>query len=70
MGIEPPEKVQKKNKEKSVYKIDLQTGEIIEVFPSIVEAARSVGKKESSHIVEVCKGKGLSAYGYGWKYVE
>lgn len=70
MGIELPEKVQKKNKEKSVYKIDLQTGEIIEVFPSIVEAARSVGKKESSHIVEVCKGKGLSAYGYGWKYVE
>lgn len=70
MGIEPVEKVQKKDQRKAVYKIDLQTGEIIEVFSSLAEAARSVGKKKSSHIIEVCKGKFLSAYGYGWRYVE
>lgn len=70
MGIKPPEKVQKKNKERPVYKIDLQTGEILEVFSSIAEAARSIGKKKGNHITEVCKGKFLSAYGYGWRYVE
>ena len=70
MEIKPPEKNQKKNKERPVYKIDLQTGEILEVFPSIAEAARSIGKKKGNHITEVCKGKFLSAYGYGWKYVE
>ena len=49
---------------------DYVNGEILEVFPSIAEAARSIGKKKGSHIAEVCKGKFLSAYGYGWRYVE
>lgn len=52
-----------------VAKLDLKTGEIIEVFPSITEGCRSVGKKQSGHIASVCKGKRKSAYGYGWKYI-
>ena len=36
------------------------------------DAAVDIGKKpnNASHIIEVCKGKRLTAYGYHWKYVK
>lgn len=62
-------------KEEKVYKkkvaqIDLTIDKIIAVFDSINDAARSLGKKKGSHITEVCQGKGKTAYGYKWKYLE
>lgn len=49
---------------KSVAKLDLNTGEILEVFPSQMEAYRSLGKQQSGHISQVCNGKRKTAYGY------
>lgn len=54
---------------KPIAKIDPNTEEVIEVFQSCSEAARSLGLKSNSHIVEACKGKIKKAYGYKWRYV-
>ena len=54
---------------KSVAKLDLNTGEILEVFPSQMEAYRSLGKQQSGHISQVCNGKRKTAYGYKWKWL-
>lgn len=53
-------------------------GEYIRTFPSASEAARyvlkdsdtSAGYGAISHIVDVCKGKRISAYGFKWKFAE
>lgn len=53
----------------SVQQINKETGEIINIFSSVSEAAKFMGGKEkTTHISEVCKGKRLSAYGYIWRY--
>ena len=52
---------------KPVAKIDLKTGEILEIYPSTAEAERMNGN--SKHIASVCVGKRKSCKGYGWKYV-
>ena len=54
---------------KSVAKLDLNTDEILEVFPSQMEAYRSLGKQQSGHISQVCNGKRKTAYGYKWKWL-
>ena len=54
--------------ETPVRQIDINTNEVIQVFCSANEAARSLGKTKGSHITEVCKGKGKTAYGYRWEY--
>lgn len=64
------EKPNKKRLEKPVAQIDIETNEIIATFKSTIEAAKSLGKKKSSHIIEVCKGKLKAAYGYKWKYMQ
>lgn len=43
----------------------IETGE---VFNSVIEAALSINKKDTSHICEVCKGKRKTAYGFHWEY--
>lgn len=53
---------------KTVGKFDKQTKELLEVYPSIKEAARSLGNvNKERHISEVTKGKRQSAYGFIWK---
>ena len=52
---------------KEVCQIDLQSNEIIAIFPSISEAAKSVDG-DSSYISKVCRGIQKSSKGYGWKY--
>lgn len=52
---------------KSVYQIDLKTGEKINKFISISEAERTIGK---TGIKKVCKGLMKSVGGYGWEYCE
>lgn len=54
---------------RSVCKIDLKTNEIIDIYPSISEAARSVGG-DASYISRVCKGEYKSSKGFGWKYMD
>lgn len=38
-------------------------------YPSISEAARSVGAKTDTHIGEVCRGEARKASGYHWEFI-
>lgn len=50
---------------KAVYKIDEDTEEILEWFPSASEAARHLGvNQKDSHIGKVCRGERTTAYGF------
>ena len=50
---------------KKVAKIDITTGEVIEVYPSIAEA-----KKTNSGDIQACaSGKNKTAGGYQWEYI-
>lgn len=59
-----------------IKQIDKNNGELIQIFSSAKDAARSVCPNTSSiggvtsHITDVCKGKRKTAYGYKWQYVE
>lgn len=52
---------------KPVAQIDLNTGELLKIYPSIAEAEKEV--PTGKHISSVCKGKRKSAGGYGWKFL-
>lgn len=52
---------------KSVCKLDLKTGKILDVYPSCAAAAKAVGG-DSSYISKVCRGLQKSSKGFGWKY--
>ena len=62
--------VVKKRVEKSSIKVDQysRTGEYIQTFNSLMDAARSIGKDCNSAIIACCKGKKKSYCGYIWKY--
>ena len=53
---------------KKILQISKDTNEIIQIFNSLTEAAKSLGNKSAGCIGEVCSGKRKSAYGYIWKY--
>lgn len=55
---------------KAVYKISKDTGEIIEEFPSLSAAYKSLGLDgdECSSISNACNGKSKSAYGFIWAH--
>ena len=57
------------NKEtsKKVYQKTL-TGEIINIFPSVAQAIRSIGFGTISNIACAARGKTNTAYGYVWEY--
>lgn len=50
-----------------VEQFDLNTGQVIQQFSSLSEAARSING-DSSCISKACKGKYNSHKGYGWRY--
>jgi P2-related tail formation protein len=52
---------------KKVAKIDKQTGEILEIFPSVAEAERQNGN--TKHIADVCNGKRKTCKGFRWRYI-
>lgn len=57
-----------KRKVKQLY----PDGKVKQEFDSIREAARSLGKEKPTditHIIDVCKGRRKSAYGYKWEYI-
>ena len=60
--------IQKDFTAKPVCKIDLKTGEILEIFPSGVAAAKAVNG-DSSYISKVCRGIQKSSKGFGWCYL-
>ena len=52
---------------KIIHQYDLD-GNYIRSYNSTHAAADALGKSGVSHIVDVCKGKRKSAYGYKWQY--
>ena len=48
------------------------SGEYIQTFPRLMDAAKAVGKQHSSMIVDCCRKRGCSqsAHGYFWSYAE
>ena len=45
-----------------------KNGDFICEYPSVIDAAKTFGKKNSSDITTCCKGKIKAAYGYIWRY--
>ena len=52
---------------KMINQIDLETGAIVNTYPSISEAARAING-DTSYISKVCSGKQKSSKGYGCEY--
>lgn len=63
------EYIKKDFSSKQVCKIDLKTGEVLEIYPSGAAAARAVNG-DSSYISKVCRGLQKSCKGFGWKFLE
>ena len=53
---------------KPVCQVDLDTGRIINVFPSTLAAAKAI-HGDSSYLSKVCRGIQKSSKGFGWKYI-
>jgi hypothetical protein len=53
----------------SINKYDIVSGDLLEVYGSVAEAATSAGVDRSG-ITRVCKGKKKTAGGFYWKYAE
>lgn len=53
-----------------VVALDPKTEEIIQIFDSIAEAQEFCKCGNSGNISAVCRGRGRTAYGYAWKYLE
>ena len=57
-----------KSKSKPVCKIDKDTEEILQIYPSIKEAERK-NNYSRNHISPVCQGKRKLAFGFKWKFL-
>lgn len=55
-------------KRKRIAQMDLH-GNVIHVWDSLTEAARSLGNVSCSNISKCCLEKKPTAYGYSWKYI-
>lgn len=66
--VKSAQQLNKQNRSKAVAKIDRITNEVLEIFPSVIEAERQCDP--GRHISQVCKGKRKTAGGFIWKYVE
>jgi len=53
---------------KPIRQVDINTGEVIAVYPSIIEASNNI-KTNSNHISCAAKGKRKSCAGYKWEYI-
>lgn len=63
----------KQNAEKQkrpIQMIDKQTGEVLQEFPGVIDAAKYLKKTYTSSIIDTALGKRKSAFGYYWKYIE
>lgn len=69
--MNPPKQVKinrGKNKISAVEALDPETGEVLHYFKSIAEAQKFCNCGNSGNISAVCRGRGRTAYGYGWRY--
>lgn len=56
---------------KKIRCLDPETGETVQEFHSLMDAARAVGKASArTPITFVCQGLQNTAYGYKWEYIE
>ena len=53
---------------KRVAQLNTNTGEIINIYMSMSEAAKAIDGDETN-ISKVCRGKRPMAYGYSWRFV-
>lgn len=54
-----------------VAQLDIETENIIQIFPSISEAQRAFAPKpHGGNINAVCRGNRKTAYGFKWKFIE
>lgn len=53
---------------KMVKQIDLETGKVIKIFNSIVDAGKSINIKTHGNISTCCRGKKKSVGGFNWEY--
>lgn len=67
IDILPSPEVTRRTRSKAVAKIDLKTGEVIQIYPSVSEARKL---HNEAHISEVCCGKRHASAGYGWKFID
>lgn len=65
---DPEDFIKPKGAVRPVEQIDLETGEIVDVFDSIKEASARTGAS-STHIGSVCRGKRNLCGGYSWRFV-
>ena len=61
------EYVKKDFSAKPVQKLDLETGEVLEEYPSCLAAAKAVGG-DSSYISKVCRGIQKTSKGFRWRF--
>ena len=54
----------------SVVALNPKTKEIVRIFDSIADAQEFCNCGNSGNISAVCRGRGRTAYGYAWKYLE
>ena len=66
--IIPQQEINKKQFGKTIKQYSKQ-GELLNIFPTINEAAKSIGKS-TGHISQCANGKRKSAYGFIWKFAE
>lgn len=64
-----PGTTQIQSSSRQVAKIDLKTGEILDIYPTIALAARE-NNCDSSSISKVCRGIRAYCKGFKWKYIE
>lgn len=72
MGLNDHSKYSSGRPKKTVLQIDIKTNEVINEYPSIVEAAKAIGCKNPSNIGGCCRGRygRKTIGGYKWKYKE
>lgn len=72
LGKKMPPRTQEhtENVSKKVFKIDLETGKVLDKYISLKVAASANGMRSSSKISMCCKGKRNSAGGYKWEYAD
>lgn len=64
-GFKNINQIKKVSKEVNQYDLN---NNFIQTFPSLIQAAKSLGKKDAKQIRKVCQGKKEQVYGYIWKF--
>lgn len=69
-NLTSPEKINRRGGKHPVVAFDIKTNEPILKFDSIGAANEFCNAVGTGNISAVCRGRGRTCYGYGWKYLE